>query len=83
MGFDFKHGSGSRRRVVVPDRLDRLADSDGTPRGSLEALRALSLGNTDRINKWTTSDYLAMLEVAGKVGHGTYDRTGEVRIPAG
>ena len=82
MGFDFKHGSGGRRRSVVPDRVDHLAGREGAQGRALEALRALSLGNTDRINKWTTSDYLAMLEVAGRVGHGTYDRTGEVRIPA-
>ena len=82
MGFDFKHGD---RTGAVPDGtrgVGDLVDNFGTPRGSLQALRALSLGNTDRINKWTTSDYLAMLEVAGKVGHGTYNRTGEVRISA-
>ena len=82
MGFDFKHGRGSGYGAGLPGRVDRLADSGGTPRGSLQALRALSLGNTDRINKWTTGDYLALLEVAGKVRHGTYNRTGEVRISA-
>ena len=82
VGFDFKHGRGSGYGAGFPGRVDRLADSGGTPRGSLQALRALSLGNTDRINKWTTGDYLALLEVAGKVRHGTYNRTGEVRIPA-